>query len=64
MTHDRQHSGNADGKHGFAPRLADAGAVETETGPGSHQDGEQSKGRHADDSSRVADDALMRCYNG
>ena len=64
MTHDHNPLGRTNGKHGLDPRKADAGAFETETGPGSHPDGEQRKGPHADDSSRMNDDALMRCYNG
>ena len=64
MTHDRQHSGESNGKHGRTPKAAVTRAFETETSPGAHQDGNPSRVPHADDSSRMADEALMRCYNG
>ena len=64
MTHDRQHSGKANGQHSRAPKAAEARAIETEAGPGSQQDGEPRRVPHADDSSRMSDEALMRCYNG
>jgi hypothetical protein len=64
MTHDHQSSRKANGKHSLDPRKVEVGAFETETGPGSHPDGEQTKSPNADDSGRMAEDALMRCYNG